>query len=55
MAHTSSEGRKRIDQGIMLAYLLQLNRYALQKGLITEAVYREMEMSMMRKYSMRFS
>lgn len=50
MAPTSSEGRERLEQGIMLAYLLQLNQYALQKGLITKEIYRKMEMNMRQKY-----
>lgn len=50
MAPTASEGRKKTEQGVMLAYLLQLNRYALKKGLITKEIYREMEMSMIKKY-----
>lgn len=50
MAPTSSEGRKRMEQGVMLAYLLQLNRYAFEKGLITKEIYREMKMSMIKEY-----
>lgn len=50
MALTSSEGREKLEQGVMLAYLLQLNRYALQKGLITKEIYKKMEISMRQKY-----
>ena len=38
LAPASFEGRKRMEQGILLAYLLQLNRYALEKELITNEI-----------------
>lgn len=50
MVPTSSEGCKKTEQGVMLAYLLQLNRYALKKGLITKEIYRDMEINMMKQY-----
>lgn len=53
MAPASSEGRKRMEQGVMLAYLLQLNRYALEKELITKEIYKKMEISMIQKYGMK--
>lgn len=52
MAPASFEGRKRMEQGILLAYLLQLNRYALEKELITNEIYKKMEISMIQKYGM---
>ena len=52
MTSISSELRKCMEQKIMLAYLLQLNRYALQKGVITQEAYREMERSMIQTYGM---
>lgn len=45
MAQTSDEGRKVMEQGITQAILLRLNRYALENGLITEEIYRKMEVS----------
>lgn len=45
MAQTSEEGRKVMEQGITQAILLRLNRYALENGLITEEIYRKMEVS----------
>ncbi len=55
MAHTSDEGRKRMEQGVMLAYLLQLNRYALEKELISKEIYKKMEINMIQKYGMNFT
>ena len=52
MALTAFEGRRRMEQGVMLAYLLQLNRYALEKELITKEIYRKMEISMVQKYGL---
>ena len=46
MAPTSLEGRRRMEQEVMLAYLLQLNRYALENELITKEIYKKMEISM---------
>ena len=43
MAPTSLEGRRRMEQEVMLAYLLQLNRYALENELITKEIYKKME------------
>ena len=51
MASISFELRKYMEQRVMLAYLLQLNRYALQKGIITKEAYHEMERSMIQEYS----
>ena len=45
LAQTSEEGRKVMEQGITQAILLRLNRYALENGLITEEIYRKMEVS----------
>lgn len=45
LAQTSDEGRKVMEQGITQAILLRLNRYALENGLITEEIYRKMEVS----------
>lgn len=45
LAQTSDEGRKVMEQGITQAILLRLNRYALENGLITEDIYRKMEVS----------
>lgn len=50
MALSSSEGRKQLEQRVLLAYLLQLNRYALQKGLITIEIYKEIEKNMRLEY-----
>lgn len=44
-----------MEQGVMLAYLLQLNRYALKNELITEETYRKMEISMIQKYGMNLT
>lgn len=55
MAPASIEGRKQMEQGVMLAYLLQLNRYALEKELITEDIYRKMEISIRKQYAMNFN
>ena len=55
MAPASTEGRKRLEQGIMLTYLLQLNRYAFEKGLITKEIYKKMEISMIEKYGTHFN
>ena len=55
MALSSFEGRERLEQGVMLAYLLQLNRYALEKELITKEIYRKMEISMIQKYGTNFN
>lgn len=41
-----------MEQRVMLTYLLQLNRYALQKGVITKETYHEMEQNMIQKYGM---
>lgn len=54
MAPTSSEGRKYIEQSMMMAYLLQLNRFALEKELITEEIYRKMEISIRKQYGLSF-
>ena len=54
MAHASLEGHKRMEQKLMLAYLLQLNRYALENELITKEIYKKMEISMIEKYGMNF-
>ena len=45
MAQTSEEGRKIMERGITQAILLRLNRYALENGLITDEIYRKMEVS----------
>ena len=45
LAQTLEEGRKVMEQGITQAILLRLNRYALENGLITEEIYRKMEVS----------
>ena len=50
-----SEVRKRLEQGIMLMYLLQLNRYALENELITNDIYRKMEVSIRQKYGSNFA
>ena len=55
MAPTSLEGRRRMEQEVMLAYLLQLNRYALENELITKEIYKKMEISMIQKYGTKFS
>lgn len=55
MAPISSEGRKRIEQSVMLFYLLQLNRYALKNGVITKEIYKRMEISIIQKYGTKFS
>lgn len=55
MAPASLEGRKRMEQGVMLAYLLQLNRYALEKELITEDIYRKMEIGIRQQYGLNFN
>ena len=55
MAQSPSEGRRRMEQGVMLAYLLRLNRYALNNELITEEIYRKMEISMIQKYGTKLS
>lgn len=54
MASSSLEGRKQIEQGIMLAYLLRLNRYALEKELITDDIYKRMEISIRKQYGLSF-
>lgn len=54
MAPSSLEGRKQIEQRIMLAYLLRLNRFALEKELIPEEIYRKMEVSIRRRYGSNF-
>lgn len=38
----------------MMAYLLQLNRFALEKELITEDIYRKMEVSIRKQYGLSF-
>lgn len=55
MAQSPSEGRRRMEQGVLLAYLLQLNRYALKNELITEETYRKMEISMIQKYGTKIT
>ena len=45
LAQTSEEGREVMERGITQAILLRLNRYALENGLITEEIYRKMEVS----------
>ena len=55
MAPTSLEGRRRMEQEVMLAYLLQLNRYALENELITKEIYKRMEISIIQKYGTKFS
>ena len=55
MAPTSLEGRRRMEQEVMLAYLLQLNRYALENELITKEIYKKMEISMIQKYGTKLS
>lgn len=55
MAPASFEGRKQLEQGVMLAYLLQLNRYALERELITKEIYKKMEISMLQKYKMNLT
>lgn len=39
----SLEGRRRIEQRVMLVYLLQLNQYALENKLIAKEIYKRME------------
>ena len=53
MAPTSLEGRRRMEQEVMLAYLLQLNRYAVENELITKEIYKKMESSMIQKDKVR--
>ena len=55
MNYFQSEVRKRLEQGIMLMYLLQLNRYALENELITNDIYRKMEVSIRQKYGSNFA
>ena len=50
MAQTSEEGRKMWENGITEAYLLRLNQYALEKELITEEIYRKMQISIKTSY-----
>lgn len=50
MAPSSAEGRRQVEQGVMMARLLQLNRFAREKELITEEIYRKMEVSIRRQY-----
>lgn len=45
MAQTSEEGRRAMERGITQAILLRLNRYAFENELITEDIYRKMEVS----------
>lgn len=54
LAPSSLEGRKCMEQGLMMAYLLQLNRFALEKELITEDIYRKMEVSIRKQYGLSF-
>lgn|GEM_PF-3055172 len=44
-----------MEQGVLLAYLLQLNRYALKNELITEETYRKIEISMIQKYGTKIT
>ena len=55
MTPTTPDKRKRMEQGLMLIYLLRLNHYALQKGVITEEVHNKMETSIIQKYSRDFT
>lgn len=45
LAQTSEEGRRAMERGITQAILLSLNRYAFENELITEDIYRKMEVS----------
>ena len=47
MAPTSLEGRRRMEQEVMLAYL--------ENELITKEIYKKMEISMIQKYGTKFS
>lgn len=54
MAPSSLEGGRCIEQGMMMAHLLQLNRFAREKELITEEIYRKMEVSIRKQYGLSF-
>ena len=55
MAQTSEEGRKMWENGITEAYLLRLNQYALEKELITEEIYRKMQINIKTSYDNRLN
>ena len=50
MAQTSEEGRRMWENGITQAYLNRLNQYAFENGLITEDIYRKMQISIKINY-----
>ena len=45
MDQAAEEARRELGRGITQAYLCRLNRYALEAGLITDEIYRKMEVS----------
>lgn len=50
LALASVEMHRHMEQKMMLAYLLRLNQYALDKELITKEVYKKMEIAIIKKY-----
>lgn len=55
LAQLPEAAQRQLRQGITQAYLSQLNRYALENGLISPEMYRKMEISFKAKEMQTFS
>ena len=43
MSQSPDEGRKRLEDGLMRAYLLRMNQCALENNLITPEIYQKID------------
>ena len=50
MTHAKFEGREGLENRLLIAYLLQLNRYALEKELIPKEIFQKMERNIRKTY-----
>lgn len=47
LARTSEEGQELMKEKLMTTYLIQLNNYALEQKLISEDIYKKIELSIL--------
>lgn len=50
MSLTPKEGRKQLEDGLMQAYLLRMNQYALENNLITPEIYQKINTNIRLQY-----
>ena len=50
MSQSPDEGRKRLEDGLMRAYLLRMNQCALENNLITPEIYQKIDTNIRLQY-----